>query len=472
MSWSTLWMTAHGPTPPLYYSVIKLIMNVSASEWWLRLPSAVFGTLTVLLIYLVVRRLADSRAAFASALLLTLSLANIEYSQEGRAYALMGMCMAVSFLGLTIMNQRWRQGPEGFSFGGFLKSGGVLYGVGVLGALYSHNTAVFYWIAAQFFFVGWWFSTFRFSRALLLSWFAVNACVLVLWIPWLLASLQVMDTGQFNWLGHWSFPAAVKIWGRVIALETGYFPVDIVIVSITVLFVALGLVTLRKNPAMVSILLAMLVFSFPVIWAYGLIERPILMRRTLLWGSLFVFILAGIGISRLPLLMERLVLAAIFAVGAFSFNYYNQSDLAEMHDWRSPAQVFREHSREDDVLLFRTTWPAPAFMHYVNQDQSGRRILGWSCTTRRPQFGDWDPYGHYPQVAYGDYQPDGWPQGNIAAATIWVVENECRDRASVIVSNGWLKKSWVLANTWGFKGVTVYQWVPKAQVQRSVAPTR
>lgn len=457
--WSTLWVTGYNPTPPLYYSIIRLMMDVSISEWWLRLPSAVFGTLTILFAYLATKTIWNSRAALASTLLLTLSTSNIEYSQEARAYALVGMCIAISFLGLAFLNARWRKDTSDFTFSNFLKAGGALYGVSILAALYSHNTAVFFWIAAQLFFLGWWVTPFKFSRALLASWFALNLFVLFLWLPWLFASLQVMETSMFGWLGQYDLPDAARTW----RLANSILPdrklnifIDAVIISLTLL----GLIGLRKNVSMAIALLAMLIFSSVVIWAYGFIGTPVFMKRTVLWGSIFSFMLAGIGISQLPQLAGRLVLIALVCIGLAGFYNYNQKHVAENVHWRSPAMIFNQQSGQDDILLFLATWPAPAFLHYIDRDQTNRRVVGWSCRERRPLFGKIHSSDMYSSVTWSEPVP-GWDAHNIAASTVWVILSACSVSKSIDALNSWLEPTWTRENTYEFQGATIQKWVPK-----------
>lgn len=459
LPWSTLWVTGYDPTPPLYYSIIRLMMDTSISEWWLRLPSALFGTFTVLFAYLATKKIWDSRAALASTLLLTLSTSDIEYSQEGRAYALVGMCIAISFLGLASLNSRWREGTSEFTFSSFLKAGGALYGIGVLGALYSHNTAVFFWMAAQFFFLGWWITPFKFSRALLACWFAVNFLVLLLWLPWLLASLQVMETNMFTWLRQHELQKAARMWRLANSIQSGpklNIIIDVIIMALTLW----GWIGLRKNISMAIALLAMLIFSSVIIWAYGFMGTPVFLKRTVLWGSIFSFMLLGIGISRLPILAGRIVLTTLTCIGLTGFYNYNQKNMAEFRDWRSPAMIFNQQSGKDDILLFRTTWPAPAFLHYVDHDQANRRVLGWPCGSRQPLFGKIHSNDVYSQVAWSGSRP-GWDVGNITDSTVWVVQSACSDSKSIYKSNKWLEKNWTRTNYYEYRRVILQQWVPK-----------
>ncbi len=459
LPWSTLWVSAYDPTPPLYYSLIKLLMGVSTAEWWLRLPSAIFGTLTVVSVYLATKQVWNSRAAFASALFLAVSTANIEYSQEGRAYALAGMCIALSFLGLAMMNTRWRDRTAEFSFTKWLKAGGLLYGAGALAALYSHNIAVFYWLAAQFFFITWWVVNFKYSRPLLGTWFCINAIILLCWLPWFYQSLQVIDTGIFSWLKQHEFQKAATIWLGINSFQTGH-NLNFVVETVFILLALWGLIGLRRDVSMMVAFLALIACSSILIWTYGFIGTPIFMRRTVLWGSIFFFMLAGIGISRIPRRAGNIALAALVSLGVFDFYRYDDQFKAEFSDWRSPAMVFNEQAEINDVLLFRTQWAAPAFLHYVEGNQRARNVRGWSCEGQYSLFGRVKTTGQYSTVRWYSRHP-GWDDSKLTASSIWVVENACRNKQSIAKSNEWLETHWKREQSLKFKRVNLEQWVPK-----------
>jgi mannosyltransferase len=79
-------------SPPLFHYLIRLVLLVGGkNESWLRLPSALFGILTIPLIYAVTRRFSTSRIATWAGLLLTMSPFHVLYSQELRMYSLLAL---------------------------------------------------------------------------------------------------------------------------------------------------------------------------------------------------------------------------------------------------------------------------------------------------------------------------------------------------------------------------------------------
>ena len=164
--------------------------------------------------------------------------------------------------------------------------------------------------------------------------------------------------------------------------------------------------------------------------------------------------------SRLESVADPL-LAGAGLLAVYNYDHYHR---AENSDWRSPAAVFNEQGAAGDIFLFRTTWSAPAFLHYVEGDQSQRRVLGWSCTTRQPLFGAIRAGEHFSRVQWSESNP-GWRDDNITASSVWVIENLCHDSTSINLSDNWLAQNWVRASAYGFKDVTLHQWVPRSRTQ-------
>lgn len=76
-------------TPPLHYFLATISIHIHDSVFFFRLPSAISGSLSCLLIFFLTNKLFSRRVALASALLLTCSPFHLQYSQDGRMYSLM-----------------------------------------------------------------------------------------------------------------------------------------------------------------------------------------------------------------------------------------------------------------------------------------------------------------------------------------------------------------------------------------------
>jgi mannosyltransferase len=84
-------------TPPIYYVVAWLWSQVfGTSEVGLRSLSAAFGTLTVLLAYVIARRIAGERAGLIAGSLSAVGPILVWYSQEARSYELLVFLCAAS----------------------------------------------------------------------------------------------------------------------------------------------------------------------------------------------------------------------------------------------------------------------------------------------------------------------------------------------------------------------------------------
>jgi mannosyltransferase len=152
--------------PPLYYIVMKAWIAVAgAREAALRTPSAVFGSLSVALTYVLVRRVASERIGVISALFVAVSPFEIMAGQYGKMYTLLEVLAVGSTLVLTLAASRG--GPRWWG----------IYAAVAAAMLYTHYLGIFV-LAAH----GTWVLCRR--RTCLTAWFAAMLATAVLYAPW------------------------------------------------------------------------------------------------------------------------------------------------------------------------------------------------------------------------------------------------------------------------------------------------
>lgn len=89
-----LW-DVHGP---LYSMLMHFWSMASSSETWLRLPSAIMGSLTVPLTYVWIKKAADERTALLGSLFIALNPFSLYYSQELRFYSMVCLFSILSLI--------------------------------------------------------------------------------------------------------------------------------------------------------------------------------------------------------------------------------------------------------------------------------------------------------------------------------------------------------------------------------------
>ena len=459
---SRLWVTAYDNTPPLYYTVIHFLLKLGHGEYLLRLPSAVFGVLSIAIMYLATRKISGSTAALITALILSLSFHNIEYSQEARAYSLLGLSLSVSILGLAMLSVRWNESCSGFTFFEFIRSGGGLYALGLIAALYTHNVAVFYWLGVQVFFFAWWVRPFRFSPSCLVSWTAINLVVLVLWMPWLNVSLQLIQRGTFSWLKQADPDTAFAIWRAIHGFRAVEFGQPYIDLLLAIAALA-GIYSLRRNIAVGVLFFSLLITSSLATWAYGFVGTPVFMPRTILWGSLISAALVGIGISSLPRVIGAGMLLIFLAAGAKGVYEYFNTNFAENEHWRSAVAVFDVHQKPNDILLFREDYMSMPFFYYVNKESPGWDIYSWSCRNEYARTGTIREVNSVKIIKWktSDLGP-GNPVPVKAGASLWVIESHCHPENQAAADAVFLP-NWRLQETYDFDEILLRRLVPSIQ---------
>jgi mannosyltransferase len=164
--------TAADVHPPLYYFLLHYWMAYfGASELAVKLPSVVFGVLSIIVMYALGRQLFDDRTGLLGAFILAVSAFNIRYSQETRMYSLLVLLGLLSMYFFIRLFQR----STPLTWAGYVISTTLL--------LYTHVYGLFLLIAQNLYVISllavsrkdafWW-----------RRWAVLQLVVIVLFAPW------------------------------------------------------------------------------------------------------------------------------------------------------------------------------------------------------------------------------------------------------------------------------------------------
>lgn len=412
------WIVKIDQHPPFYYLLLHYwIASYGDTPYYVRLLSALFGTLTIPIIYLIGKRISSVQVGLAAAVFMCFSTFNIYYAQEARMYTLLMFNAAMAIYALTrLLTDSRSILPIGSQFQKYIHAwraservkpdtkrdlsyedeiavltgwrgwiyhhrwvsiqtidtdlSWVAFIVFSAATLLTHNTAIFFSLATNIFVLGLmlfqWINKSGTTSALqppsISNWVKAQIGVFILWSPWIFAFIQqARRVNQEFWLPK---PDWETITQTLRALLNASAPNQISQVMTWVLCVVLclGLIYYRKNFSIFLFLVVL--FTIPVLGELIVsIHRPIFIDRTLIWITIPMFIVLAAGIAQLRfrlliiLVMGGLATNYLFATGDY-YRFYQKED------WSNPAGYVANFIEKDDLIIFNSNMVRIPFEYY------------------------------------------------------------------------------------------------------------
>lgn len=289
---------------PLYFYFMHYWLKLfGISEWALRFPSAVFGGLAVVLIFLLGKELFNPLVGLVSALLMGFMPEQIHYSQQARMYPLLALIAIASSYAITLARKhpssRWPY---------------VLFALMSVAGLYTHYEYVFLF-AAQSFYI-WVVSPL--GRQKKFAWLVTECAAVAALFPWVLIGLAQSRTSPeiIAWVRGPLSPEMVlaEIFSkltRLMAVPEAPFGWLSVIVAYGLL--VLGVLSLRFQRATLGLLCAWIVFPIAgVVFLDRLLgTRAVGIMRYWLIIAPAIYLLLATGVQYINRKAAQVVLVAV-----------------------------------------------------------------------------------------------------------------------------------------------------------------
>ncbi|MCX5752599.1 MAG: glycosyltransferase family 39 protein [Candidatus Krumholzibacteria bacterium] len=370
--WKKFLYDVHGP---LYSLVMHFWSAVSESDFWLRTPSALAGTLAVYALFRWFAEIGRRDLAIPAALFMALSPFHVYYSQEMRFYAFLSLFAVLALIAF----ERFRAAPTARS--------GALLGVAFAGACLSHFSALFLGAAFLVYLV----CSGRMKGAHLRFGALAAAIALVMISPWIyreiwfLRQIHIVDIstlaveerlrGELT-LSRWSYPYALYAFSsgyslgpglrelHLVTTATGLFAKHALAIAATgIIFgslLASGIVRSARRGHLGLFLAVILVtvLSATVVTAYNI--KVFNVRYLMCAFPLYIALVAyGLPSGRRARLIAGAAVCAIML--ASDGNYFFNSRYAR-EDVRDAVKVVMRSEEGGDLII------APAveavFAHY------------------------------------------------------------------------------------------------------------
>ena len=368
--------------PPGYVTLLKIWAQVSHSDAWLRAFSALAGILTLPVVYLIGRRLADRAGALMATALLALSGYHIRFSQEARAYALMALVTALAMAAVTQLiaqpdgdtadrvrgSRPWRARQEGLGLRRPLTLTDLawpVYALAAGSAFLFHDTGIAVAVAANITVAVWWLTRRpkppRFAR----NWILANVAVLAIWMTWIPGFLnQVKAVTASYWVPAPTFFSVAQGGADLAAPSFGWnMPWNqqnwwaVLVVAGALALVWLGTRSLSLGHK--SMIWAFLL-TLPAIETLFSLRQPIFLTRTLTGVLVPACLAVGVAVTRRRGLWPLAV--AVLAVSAFGAVAYHAS--YQKTAWDRAATLVASEADSDTVILVQPANTIVAFDHY------------------------------------------------------------------------------------------------------------
>ena len=358
--------------PPLYYTFLHLWVQVFGySETSVRMPSAIFGALSILVIYALGKLLFDKKTGLVAAAILAVSIFNIMFSQEARAYSLMAFLALLSFyylVRMTVSDKRIYA---------------AAYVVSSVCLVYSHYYGIFVMLGQSL----WFFTMLLFRKragALGLSkWLLLQVVVVLLFLP--CSYLLIRNTAAIQ-KGFWiSEPGFRDIVGYFRLYAGTYF---LLWLSLFFIFLSIAGPRLAKRvkklerffggddydpegPLIpygwrINLLLIWIVAVVFVPLVISHISSPILIYRYTIASAPAFYILTARGISGLRMDIAIVLIVALIAGLSFPGlkRYYVE---AEKYDWREAMTYIQEEAGPGDLVLTYPSFEVEPAAYYMKR---------------------------------------------------------------------------------------------------------
>ncbi len=381
--WDLLRSVRRSVHPPLYYLLLHGTLTLGDSEVVLRIPSALFGTLSIPALYLLGRAWFSWSVGALAALLLAISPFHLWHSQDAKMYSLLtfeGIASWYLFARLLAVSR------VSLWVGYVLASEAILYThyYGLLLLLPQTGVVVLLRYRGEI------------DASFTARWLRAQAGLALLFVPWLLVAGPSIEFERLRWIEK--LPPLSQVGLALVGLTGGYRvhyweAIGLPQVSRAIVWLQgalilglaiIGLVqdnggnwrnpraALRERP----VLLCLGYFVAPIVMVLSIsLLRPLLVPRHLLMTAPAFFLLVALGLSRL-LPKRTIIPGAALLVLLLVPGTVARLSTPRTPDHRGVAALIAGEATPGDVLLVYEEHP--------------RRLLEYYLRTRESEF-KWCP---------------------------------------------------------------------------------
>lgn len=354
--------------PPGFFIILWTWTKLfGTSEIFVRIPSVIFGSLTIYVIYLIGCKLHSKTLGLFSAFLLALNPLHIYYSQEARMYAL--ACLAVSINIFILIKLIKKEKLYIFIL--------ILSNLSVLLTDY----VAYLIFPAQFIFL-----LINKDKEAMKKWFNAIALSILLFIWWLPTFLSQLNVGSVTadklpaWkfiVGGFDIKSVPLTFVKFIIGRISYpdkFIYAIILLPICILFLYLlirGIKSVTKFGK--NLLLTWIIIPVTLATIISFVV-PIYGYFRMIFTLPAFIILIALGILSFRAKVKYIFMAAVIFIEFVSSSTYLFNPMFQREDWKGLVK-FIESQNKLALTLFESPGTMPPFDYYANKNDNVKGAL-------------------------------------------------------------------------------------------------
>ena len=429
-------------SPPLYYILLHWWINLFGdSEFSVRFPSVIFGSLSIFMVYKVGKRIFDKDVGILSSLILGLSVFHVRYSQEARAYSLSVLLTLLSIYFFLILLRK----KSYKSFFCYIVSSTLL--------IYSHIYCLFIIISQNIYFTASLLSSKDAYKLSLKRWMLIQIILIISFIPW--ANNSIAQISKVVQSGFWIPTPSLSSIKQSFIIYSGsallfYLFMIFSLFSIMTHVKTSGYFTWKNiftsiesyrweirllNTDMFFLLAVWLLTPIILPFIISLFSTPIYWTKYTIVASLAFYILVSKGINNIRRKYFKLLVISVVVIFSLLYiqGYYTKTTKQQ---WREVANYIDKNADKGDLLLFHMGHMDIVFDYYSKRTDLIKR-----------RFPTKTPNGVEEIVKELEATVNGYKR-------VWVIVSHSKLEEGLVTTK--LVEAYNLSYQEKYKGVTIY----------------
>lgn len=425
--------------PPLYFLILHVWLYLfGVSESSARLLSAVFGTVSIPIMFVLVQRIRDDTTALIASAIFALAPYQISFAQEVHGYALVILIALLS----TVLAERLAR-PV---YGRIETRSYIGYVISSILGFYTHYFYAFLFVAHMVFFC----SVVR-DKAVIRR---LVVCGLVITTVCAASYSRLITLSEFLAVYGVYVEKKISASPALYSVVSGYlgfiidpfFSITPLAVALIIFFLMNAILAYRKmsNEYRYGLLLGAWLAA-PVI---GLLiadsmmnTHSVVVARYFILGSLPLYILVAIGMREMmDGSFKRGLVYLLFCYLAVT-SYFVVTDRSRPKErWRDAAEYLNQSAQQDDLILANLPGAALGLSYYL------RRPIDIAGVVHSIRWGRLDVPDRISSLVQGRNR-------------IWVVFSHTNDERGRSAVSGWFEEHFTAGESRQFKGIEIYSYV-------------